>query len=203
MRKDHYSPPVKWTREFRQALKLGDAHFKIYAYLEGGPESHATGLYFVTPATIAEMVREDRDTVVRVMDDLERVGLMLWDSTADVVLVHVVCAEQYRGSLCRNKDNRIVEARRHLAALPKTHLRDLFLGRWPIFREPTEGPCQGATEGACEGPYQAPTEAPTPTPRSFSPPPIPTHRPDVRTQDDNKPANATDWRRRAKLGGAL
>ena len=33
MRKDHYLPPAKWTRQFRQALRLSDVHLKVYAYL--------------------------------------------------------------------------------------------------------------------------------------------------------------------------
>lgn len=174
MRKDHYSPPVKWTREYRQTLKLGDAHFKVYCYLEGGPESHATGLYFITPATIAEMTREDREAVVSVMEDLEQVGLILWDQDADVVLVPAVCAEQYRWNRgVKHNDLRLIEARRHLNALPTTYLRDVFLGRWPVFR----GDAEGATVGATQGATQAPTHGAsvgacigaTSTTRSISP----------------------------------
>jgi hypothetical protein len=202
MRKDHYSAPVKWTREFRQALKLGDAHFKVYAYLEGGPESHATGLYFVTPATIAEMVREDRDTVVQVLEDLERIGLVLWDQTADVVLVHAVCAEQYRwkNPNPKGEDRRVSEGRAHLLALPPTYLIDAFLGRWPIFRTHAEGAyqgaCQGAYQGACQGACQGantPTRTPSPSESSKIA--------DDHTNDSGLGAHQTGSLR--KLGGAL
>lgn len=153
MRKDHYVAPVKWTREFRQALKLSDLHFKVYAYLEGGPESHATGIYFITPAAIAEMVRDDRESVLLALDDLEQAGLILWDQAADVVLVHAVCAEQYRwrNPNPKGEDRRIAEARSHLRALPKTALRELFLGRWPIFQDDREGASEGAYQGAPQG----------------------------------------------------
>ncbi len=53
MRKEHFSTPAKWTREFRQALRLSDAHLKVYAYLESAPESHPSGIFFITLAAIA------------------------------------------------------------------------------------------------------------------------------------------------------
>jgi len=33
MRKEHYSPPRKWTREYAQALRIGLEHFAVYALL--------------------------------------------------------------------------------------------------------------------------------------------------------------------------
>ena len=195
MRKDHYSAPVKWTREFRQALKLGDLHFKLYTYLEGGPESHATGLYFVTPAAIGEMIREDRTAVLTGLDDLERVGMILWDRAADVVLVHAVCAEQYRwkNPNPKGEDRRVAEARGHLRALPRTALRDLVLGRWPIFRDDMEGPYQGASEGAYQG---ANTTTRTACPSDAPPPADPRAEPDPPAGDLGAPAGK-------RRGGAL
>ncbi|WP_295431035.1 hypothetical protein [uncultured Thiodictyon sp.] len=201
MRKDHYSAPVKWTREFRQALKLGDLHFKLYAYLEGGPESHATGLYFVTPAAIGEMIREDRESVLTGLEDLESIGLILWDRAADVVLVHAVCAEQYRWRKTNPKgpDLRVIEGRRHLRALPRTQLLDLFLGRWPIFQDDAEGAYQGASEGAYQGAWQGAT----PTTRTASPSDAPNGPPvDPRAEPDPSAGDlgATTGKRR---GGVL
>lgn len=191
MRKDHYTPPAKWTREFRQALKLSDAHFKVYAYLESGLESHATGIYFVTLSAIAEMVRDDRDNVARIMGDLEEFGLILWDDNADVVYVPCVCAEQFRwtGKAKADRDYRLIEAKRHLASLPRSNLVELFLSRWPIFK-PDEGATQGAWEGAMQGATQAPPQAPTPSTCSFSPsiPPSQTPRRAERSKTDQGPA---------------
>lgn len=169
MRKDHYSSPAKWTREFRQALKLSDAHFKVYSYLESGLESHATGIFFVTRSAVAEMVMEDdRDNVARIMGDLEEFGLILWDDNADVVYVPCVCPEQFRwtgkAKTDPTRDYRLIEAKRHIASLPKSNLVELFLSRWPIFK-PDEGAMQGASQGA----IQAPAQAPTPSTCSFSP----------------------------------
>lgn len=148
MRKDHYTRPVKWTREFRTAIKLGDVHFKVYAYLESAPESHATGLYFITVSAIAEMVREDRDIVASILDDLDRCGLALWDQEASVVYVPCVCAEQFRwkdDGKPKESDKRVLEAKSHLRNLPATRLLAAFLARWPVF---DEGAYQGASYGA-------------------------------------------------------
>ena len=188
MRKDHYTAPVKWTREFRQALKLSDAHFKVYAYLEGGPESHATGLFFILVSAIAEMVREDRETVASVLEDLEQVGLILWDRSADVVLVHAVCAEQYRfpWKKAGPENLRIIEARRHLHALPATPLRELFLGRWPVFHDAAEGASVGASVGATQGASVGASVGDNTSTRSYYPPDPPNGRPTDPGADPDK-----------------
>jgi hypothetical protein len=156
MRKEHFHPPAKWTREFRQALRLSDAHLKVYAYLESAPESHPTGIYFVTLAAVAEMTGEDRETVAKIVDDLERTGLVMFDSVASVIWVPCVCAEQYRWtrrpSRKATEDYRLIDARRHLDNLPPSRLVSLFRQAWPIF---------DAREGATQGATQAPTQAPT------------------------------------------
>lgn len=155
MRKDHFVPPAKWTREFRQALKLSDAHFKVYSYLEGGLESHRTGIYFVTLSAVAEMVYQSRDTVATIMEDLEREGLILWDQACDVVFVPCVCEEQFRWSdktRRREDDFRVVEARRHLRDLPRSHLVEVFLSRFPVFADPSEKPlAKGLGKGHAKG----------------------------------------------------
>ena len=135
MRRDHYSSPSKWTKEFRRAVKMSHLHLAVYAYLESAPESHRTGIYFITPATVAEMVCADRDAIVQVMEDLEEAGMIQWDQATDVVWIPCVCAEQLRwkhgtGSAA---DNKTVEARKHLATLPRTRLLELFLANWPVF----------------------------------------------------------------------
>lgn len=164
MRKDHYQPPAKWTREFRQALRLSDAHLKVYLYLESAPESHATGIYFVTLGAVAEMLSEERETVAKIVDDLERIGLVMWDSAASVVWVPCVCAEQYRWTNRPNRkhehDYRLIEARRHLNSLPTSRLVALFLQAWPIF---------GTGEGAYQGATQAPHQGANTSPCSASP----------------------------------
>lgn len=159
MRKDHFSHPAKWTREFRQALRLSDAHLKVYAYLESAPESHPTGLYFVTLAAVAEMTGEDREAVARIVDDLERIGLVFWDDVASVIWVPCVCAEQYRWTnrpqRKTQEDYRLIEARRHLDSLPPSRLVSLFNQAWPIFasegatQAPTQAPYQGANTTTC------------------------------------------------------
>ena len=149
MRKDHYTPPSKWTKEYAQALKLGDVHFKVYAYCEGGPESHRTGLYFVTLGAIAEMVREERETVQAVLDDLEQVGLAFFDGESGVIWVPSVCAEQFRWKgHAKPLDHKVTEAKAHISNLPASPLVARFLAVWPVF---AEGACQGASEGACQG----------------------------------------------------
>lgn len=192
MRKDHYCAPVKWTREYRQALKLGDRHFKVYAYLEGGPESHATGIYFVTPGTIAEMVRETRDTVVVVLGELAQAGMIRWDPAADVVLVPVVCAEQFRwsGRPHKSTDNRVVEARHHLAALPPTPLLAEFIARWPVFRAPEEGAFEGACQGASEGASKGLAKGPLPVTSPSSPLTAPGGPPDTERARLDAPSEA-------------
>jgi hypothetical protein len=147
MRRDHYSPPSKWTKEFRKALKLSHQHFVIYAYLEGGLESHRTGLYFVTTAAVAAMTIVPEDEVRSVMQDLERVGLIHWDEDADVVWVPCVCAEQFRWhqGTGAERDNRTIESRKHVGSLPDSHVVRLFLGVWPVF---AEGASEGANQGA-------------------------------------------------------
>lgn len=171
MRKDHFTPPAKWTREFRQALRLSDAHLKVYAYLESAPESHPTGLYFITLAAVAEMTGEDRETVARIVDDLERIGLVFWDAMASVIWVPCVCAEQYRWTnrpqRKTQEDYRLVEARRHLDSLPPSHLVLLFNQAWPIFAS------EGATQAPTQAPYQGAntnTTTCTASPSSFSKP---------------------------------
>lgn len=162
MRRDHFSSPAKWTREFRQALKMSHRHFAVYAYLEGGLESHRTGIYFVTVSAVAEMTNTTRDDVRKIMEELESVGLINWDSEFDVVWIPCVCAEQFRwrhgtGSA---KDNKAKEAVKHVAKLPKSRLVDLFLANWPVFRE-------GAWEGAWEGTPYTPSRThthPSPAP---------------------------------------
>jgi hypothetical protein len=155
MRKEHLQPPAKWTREFRQALRLSDAHFKVYSYLESAPESHPTGLYFITLSAIAEMTGEDREAVAQIVDDLERIGLVMWDAVASVAWLPCVCAEQYRWSNRPQRkpeeDYRLIEARKHLESLPPSRLVALFRQSWPIFDRP---------EGATQAPRQAPTQAP-------------------------------------------
>ncbi len=154
MRKEHFHAPVKWTREFRQALRLSDAHLKVYAYLESAPESHPTGIYFITLAAVAEMTGEARETVAKIVDDLERTGLVLWDAVASVIWVPCVCAEQYRWRqrpTRKQDDFRLIEARKHLDNLPPSRLVALFRQAWPIF---------DVREGATEGAIQAPTQAP-------------------------------------------
>ena len=154
MRKEHFHPPAKGTREFRQALRLSDAHLKVYAYMESAPESHPTGIYFITLAAVAEMTGEERDTVAKIVDDLERTGLVMFDSVASVIWVPCVCAEQYRWSqrpTRKHDDFRLIEARKHLDNLPPSRLVALFRQAWPIF---------DVREGATEGAIQAPTQAP-------------------------------------------
>jgi len=179
MRKDHYSPPVKWTREFKIAVALGDVAFKVYSALESGPFSHPTGIYWVSPAYIAELVRETADLVVQAMDDLERATLIQWDRDASVVYVVCMCKEQYRwkkDGKPKGGDKRIPEAISHLEQLPQTHLLERFLSDWPQFRDDTEqGAWQGAsddagdsrkslsnqrTKGAAQGAYQGATTSP-------------------------------------------
>lgn len=180
MRKDHFSPPSKWTKEFRQALKMGHLHFAVYAYLEGAPESHRTGIYFITLSAIAEMVVADRDLAEQAMDDLERVGLIHWDRDHDVVWVPCVCAEQYRWKTSEKskKDNGTMEGRKHIASLPRSRLVGLFLADWPVFNQ---GAWQGASEGAYEGAYEG-----TPYTTTCAPAP---------------PSQPTDAGRRQKSGG--
>lgn len=135
MRREHSSFPSKWTREFRCAIKLSHLHLAIYAYLENAPESHMTGIYFITPAAIAEMVCADRGLVVQAMADLEEARLIHWDQASDVVWIPCVCAEQFRwkrGSGSES-DYRTVNAKKHLAHLPPTPLLEKFLSNWPVF----------------------------------------------------------------------
>ena len=161
MRKEHFTPPAKWTREFRQALRLSDAHLKVYTYLESAPESHPTGIYFITLAAIAEMTGEERVTVAKIVDDLERCGLVMWDAVASVVWVPCVCGEQYRWThrpqRKTGEDYRLIEARKHLDDLPPSRLVNLFRQAWPIFGE---APTQGATQAPTEAPYQGANTTP-------------------------------------------
>ncbi|SDX70369.1 hypothetical protein SAMN05421644_11028 [Allochromatium warmingii] len=198
MRKDHYSPPAKWTREFRGALKLSDAHFKVYSYLENALESHATGIYFITLSAIAEMVCDERDFVARIMEELESAGLILWDAKADVVYVPCVCGEQFRWSGRAGKDPekdfRVTDGRRHIQSLPTSYLIELFLSRWPIFKTDEgayqgayQAPSQGAYQGATQAPYQAPTTTTFSTSKILDPsqtPPTP-DAPKFRPLDDD------------------
>lgn len=166
MRKEHFAPPPKWTREYRQALGLGPLHFIVYSYLEGGLESHRTGIYFITLSAIAEMVRADRDAVESVMDDLSEVGLIHWDPDHSIVWIPCVCAEQFRWNTGTGaeRDNKTIEGRKHIASLPKSRLVDLFLANWPVFAEGASG---GASQGARQGsPYTLPV-----TPASSNPHP--------------------------------
>jgi hypothetical protein len=171
MRKDHYTTPAKWTREFRQALRLSDLHLKVYAYLESAPESHPTGIYFVTLAAIAEMTGEERDTVVKIVDDLERIGLVMWDAAASVVWVPCVCGEQYRWTNRPQRktaeDYRLIEARKHLDNLPPSRLVNLFRQAWPIFTQ-GEAPTQAPSQGATQAPYQGANTTPCTTSPSQS-----------------------------------
>jgi hypothetical protein len=162
VRKDHYFSPAKWTKELRRAIKLSRDHGLVYLFLESAPESHRTGLYFVTAASIAALTTVPEDDVRRIMGDLEKAGLLHWDEAADVVWLPAVCGEQYRwmGGTGAEKDNRTVEGRKHVAALPDSYVVRLFLDVWPVFRE-------GASEGARHAPYREapyPTTCPTPTP---------------------------------------
>ena len=163
MRKDHYLPPAKWTRQFRQALRLSDVHLKVYAYLESAPESHPTGIYFITLAAIAEMTGEERETVAGIVDDLERIGLAMWDAAASVVWVPCVCGEQYRWTnrprRKTEEDYRLIEARKHLDDLPPSRLVNLFRQAWPIFT-PGEAPTQAPTQAPTEAPYQGANTTP-------------------------------------------
>ncbi|NCA91206.1 MAG: hypothetical protein EOM92_20600 [Gammaproteobacteria bacterium] len=181
MRKEHFTPPAKWTREFRQALRLSDAHLKVYTYLESAPESHPTGIYFITLAAIAEMTGEERVTVAKIVDDLERCGLVMWDAVASVVWVPCVCGEQYRWThrpqRKTGEDYRLIEARKHLDDLPPSRLVNLFRQAWPIFGEaPTQAPSQGATQAPYQGAntiYLFPDPPPPPTPgRAANFPPL-------------------------------
>ena len=184
MRKEHFTPPAKWTREFRQALRLSDAHLKVYTYLESAPESHPTGIYFITLAAIAEMTGEERVTVAKIVDDLERCGLVMWDAVASVVWVPCVCGEQYRWThrpqRKTGEDYRLIEARKHLDDLPPSRLVNLFRQAWPIFGEaPTQAPSQGATQAPYHGAntiYLFPDPPPPPTPgRAANFPPLDEH----------------------------
>lgn len=174
MRKDHYLPPSKWTREFRRALRLSDAHFKVYAYLESGIESHRTGIYFINLASIGEMVGEDRETVGSIIDDLERVGLVLWDREASVIWVPCVCAEQFRWrrqqTAWKAADYKVIEARRHLELLPPSRLVEMFLAQWPAFAPSEEGASQGASQAPSQGASQGAWQGSFSSTCSFSQP---------------------------------
>lgn len=144
MRADHYAPPRKWINEYRRAIRIGDTAFKLYCYCENGIESHRTGLYFVTAESIATMIAEEPETVESTFDDLETVGLVFRDQPNELVYVPSVCDDQFRWkSEPKGNDWRVVEARRHIAALPHSPLVAMFLERWPIFTpdpSPFEGP---------------------------------------------------------------
>ena len=129
MRKEHFTPPAKWTREFRLALRLSDVHLKVYAYLESAPESHPTGIYFITLAAIAEMTGEERETVAGIVDDLERIGLVMWDAAASVVWVPCVCGEQYRWT---HRPRRKTGARRDSKSADSSRRRTGHRRAWPI-----------------------------------------------------------------------
>ena len=175
MRKEHFTPPAKWTREFRQALRLSDAHLKVYTYLESAPESHPTGIYFITLAAIAEMTGEERVTVAKIADDLERCGLVMWDAVASVVWVPCVCGEQYRWThrpqRKTGEDYRLIEARKHLDDLPPSRLVNLFRQAWPIFT-PGEAPTQAPTQAPYQGANTTPcTASPSQSSKSARPAP--------------------------------
>jgi hypothetical protein len=157
VRKDHYSPPSKWAREWNQALQLSGAHLRVYQYCENGMETHRTGIYLLTPSAIAEWVGSpaepiEREDVERILDDLERVGLLHWDRNNRVIWVPCVCGEQFRwkGEPKAN-DYRVQEAREHIIRLPTSPLVTAFLDRWPVFKAPPEGAYQGATQAPPEG----------------------------------------------------
>ena len=152
MRKEHFLFPVKWLKQFAQALRLGDVHFKVYVYLESAPDSHATGCFFTTPARVAEMVAADQDEVALALDELHDAGLIQWDAEARVVWVPCMAEEQFRWKGGpKPSDHRVTEARRHIAQLPPSWVVACFLQGWPVFREPDEGASQGASQGAWQG----------------------------------------------------
>ena len=149
MRHDHYSPPSKYWKEFRRALKLSHQHFAVYAYLEGGPESHQTGLYCIAPVTIGAAMMLPEDEVVRIMEDLQRVGLLHWDAETDMVWLPCVATEQFRWKegTGAERDNKTKGARKHVSMLPHSHLVEWFLDAWPVFRGSTECTDEGASKG--------------------------------------------------------
>jgi len=135
MRKDCHIDPSRWIREYRQALKLGNVAFKVLLYCETGPESHRTGLFYVAAATVAAAVNDETEHVETAFDDLERIGLLMRDADAGLVYLPGQAARQYAWKdVPKPSDYRVIEARRHVASLPASHLVDLLIDACPIFR---------------------------------------------------------------------
>ena len=135
MRKDCHIDPSRWIREYRQALKLGNVAFKVLLYCETGPESHRTGLFYVAAATVAAAVNDETEHVETAFDDLERIGLLMRDADAGLVYLPGQAARQYAWKDApKPSDHRVIEARRHVASLPASHLVDLLIDACPIFR---------------------------------------------------------------------
>jgi hypothetical protein len=141
MRRQHYYPPSKWTKEFRKAIKLSHLHYAVYACLEGGPQSDRTGLYLLFTTAIAGMVRVDVGQVEQVLVDLEEADLIVWDAESEVVWVPCVCEEQHSWSSeeAMMRDKQIIQSRRYIASLPDCRPVDLFLKRWPAFSKKFAG----------------------------------------------------------------
>ncbi|MBK1704263.1 hypothetical protein CKO40_06800 [Halochromatium glycolicum] len=159
--------PARWIREFRQALKLGDAALKVLIYCESGPESHRTGLYHVSDGTVASMVGEPIDIVERAFEDLETAGLLMRDADAGLVYLPDYCERQFawKGKATAAKDWRVIEARRHIARLPASHLVAHFLDAWPMLR-PQQSPLEAPSKAPWQGtPHASPQASTTSTER--------------------------------------
>ncbi|EIC23285.1 hypothetical protein [Thiorhodovibrio frisius] len=147
--------PARWMKDYRTAIRLGSVEFKTLIFCETAPESHPSGLYFITSAAVASMIEEPTDLVDLAFDNLDRAGLLLRDPEWQLVYLPGYCARQFgkwRDTERASRDWKTVSIKRHIASLPPSHLVGLFLESWPIFT-PEESPLQA--------PYQAPTQAPS------------------------------------------
>lgn len=167
MRKDCHIDPARWIREYRHALKLGDAAFKVLIYCETGPESHRTGLYHVTDGAVASMVDEPIEIVSQAFEDLEATGLLVRDAEASLVFLPDYCARQFawKDQTTAAKDWRVIEARRHIDRLPASYLVANFLDAWPMFR-PQQSPLEAPSIAPYQGtPHASPQASTTSTER--------------------------------------
>jgi hypothetical protein len=120
----------------------------VLQYCESGLETHWTGIFFLTAATIAEMTMDPLEEVTRALEDLERAGLLHWDQRNCVIWVPGVCADQYRWEgYLESSDHKAQEGRAHIARLPASVLVGAFLNAWPIFK-----PAAGFPRGTYETP---------------------------------------------------